>query len=222
MAIDVENTTQAHVTKIKTSSVRLVKELYPRLAEDNAAIERYRAAIGEKIDWDTIPLLQAGDPHTYSCLTTDPYCLWTIEPCPPQGWSVRMDDLANKYWSATNGGFHQDAVALTLHLWGLTGPVQWEVHIPHPKEPEKREMVYAIGQANGGLVKIGRSNDVSYRLANIQRMSPVPLVVLWQRPGYAELETRLHRAFANRRTYGEWFDFSGVDLIAALEGEMNR
>jgi hypothetical protein len=32
--------------KIKTTDVRLVKELYPRLSEDNAAIERYRAAIG--------------------------------------------------------------------------------------------------------------------------------------------------------------------------------
>jgi DNA methylase len=32
--------------KIKTADVRLVKELYPRLTEDNAAIERYRAAIG--------------------------------------------------------------------------------------------------------------------------------------------------------------------------------
>ncbi len=33
-------------TKIKTADVRFVKELYPRLTEDNAAIERYRAAIG--------------------------------------------------------------------------------------------------------------------------------------------------------------------------------
>jgi hypothetical protein len=31
--------------KIKTTDVRLVKELYPRLSEDNAAIERYRASI---------------------------------------------------------------------------------------------------------------------------------------------------------------------------------
>lgn len=36
----------ATVEKIKTADVRLVKELYPRLTEDNAAIERYRAAIG--------------------------------------------------------------------------------------------------------------------------------------------------------------------------------
>src|SRR5260221_6401504 len=34
------------MTKIKTTDVRFVKELYPRLTEDNAAIERYRAAIG--------------------------------------------------------------------------------------------------------------------------------------------------------------------------------
>jgi hypothetical protein len=37
---------QTKTTKIKTTDVRFVKELYPRLTEDNAAIERYRAAIG--------------------------------------------------------------------------------------------------------------------------------------------------------------------------------
>lgn len=43
MVFDIADIAQ---TKIKTSDVRLVKELYPRLTEDNAAIERYRAAIG--------------------------------------------------------------------------------------------------------------------------------------------------------------------------------
>jgi hypothetical protein len=42
MAVDVV----ARTMKIKTADVRLVKELYPRLTEDNAAIDRYRAAIG--------------------------------------------------------------------------------------------------------------------------------------------------------------------------------
>lgn len=48
---NVDHTTQPQIIKIKTSDVgsgqhvRLVKELYPRLTEDNAAIERYRAAI---------------------------------------------------------------------------------------------------------------------------------------------------------------------------------
>lgn len=46
MVTNIEDTTQTQVTKIKTSDVRLVKELYPRLTEDNAAIERYRASIG--------------------------------------------------------------------------------------------------------------------------------------------------------------------------------
>jgi DNA modification methylase len=43
--LDVEQPTQTRITKIKVSDVRLVKELYPRLTEDNAAIERYRASI---------------------------------------------------------------------------------------------------------------------------------------------------------------------------------
>lgn len=44
--VSVDPATQTHPTKIKTADVRFVKELYPRLTEDNAAIERYRAAIG--------------------------------------------------------------------------------------------------------------------------------------------------------------------------------
>ena len=143
------------------------------VTEDNASIEN-------GIDLSMIPLLQNGDPRMYSCITTNPYCLWRITPDLAGGWVVRMDNLTTKRWSETKGGFHQEAVAMTLHMWGLTGPVQWSAEIP---PPEKIEMVYAIGQTNGGLIKIGRSNDVSRRFAEIQRMSPVPLVVLWQHPG---------------------------------------
>lgn len=43
MIVDVE---QAQTIKMNVADVRVVKELYPRLEENNAAIERYRAAIG--------------------------------------------------------------------------------------------------------------------------------------------------------------------------------
>ncbi|MFI9465720.1 GIY-YIG nuclease family protein [Streptomyces xiamenensis] len=69
------------------------------------------------------------------------------------------------------------------------------------------EFVYVIGTPGANTVKIGRSIDVARRLADIQRMSPVPLTVLWSTPGGHELETALHRHFRPYRSHGEWFTF---------------
>ncbi|MGW8846584.1 GIY-YIG nuclease family protein [Streptomyces xiamenensis] len=69
------------------------------------------------------------------------------------------------------------------------------------------EFVYVIGTPGANTVKIGRSIDVARRLADIQRMSPVPLEVLWTTPGGHELETALHRHFRPYRSHGEWFAF---------------
>ncbi|WP_051761338.1 GIY-YIG nuclease family protein [Microbispora rosea] len=80
-----------------------------------------------------------------------------------------------------------------------------------------QEYVYLIGCAESALVKIGRSEDVSRRRTEIQRMSPVPLTVLWSHPGGAELETRLHRCFGHLRSHGEWFHFGEEDPIACVQ-----
>lgn len=69
------------------------------------------------------------------------------------------------------------------------------------------ERVYVIGTPGSSTVKIGRSINVERRLADIQRMSPVPLEVLWSTPGGHELETALHRHFRPYRSHGEWFRF---------------
>lgn len=52
------------------------------------------------------------------------------------------------------------------------------------------EQVDVIGQPGSNTVKIGRTTNLGTRLAAIQRMSPVPLVVMWTHPGSHELETR--------------------------------
>lgn len=77
------------------------------------------------------------------------------------------------------------------------------------------EQVYVIGTPGSDVVKIGRSVDVQRRLADLSRMSPVPLEVLWIFPGGARLESALHRLFAARRSHGEWFRFesSPVETI---------
>jgi hypothetical protein len=79
-----------------------------------------------------------------------------------------------------------------------------------------QEHVYVIGSPGSSIVKIGRTTNLANRLAAIQRMSPVPLKVLWTHPGGNELESNLHRYFASRRSHGEWFDFRAGDPVGSV------
>ncbi|MFF7023016.1 GIY-YIG nuclease family protein [Streptomyces klenkii] len=79
----------------------------------------------------------------------------------------------------------------------------------------KAQCVYVIGTPGSSTVKVGRTTDLPRRLADIQRMSPVPLQVLWTHPGGPDLETNLHRQFSALRSHGEWFTFGG-DPVAAV------
>lgn len=83
----------------------------------------------------------------------------------------------------------------------------------------KEEWVYVLGPPGGALVKIGRTINLTKRVAEIQRMSPVPLEILWSHPGGHELETNLHRHFANLRSHGEWFAFT-EDPVAEVRRAM--
>lgn len=80
------------------------------------------------------------------------------------------------------------------------------------------ERVYVIGTPGSRTVKIGRTVDLKKRLAEIQRMSPVPLEVLWSTPGGHELETQLHRHFRTLRSHGEWFTFPGAPVPTIQDG----
>lgn len=88
------------------------------------------------------------------------------------------------------------------------------------------EVVYVLGTPGSNTVKIGRTTNLAKRVAEIQRMSPVPLAALWTHPGGHELETRLHRHFADFRSHGEWFAFrrDAVQLIqwAVVDEPWNR
>lgn len=74
-------------------------------------------------------------------------------------------------------------------------------------DSEPIEHVYLMGTPGNPTVKVGRSNNPTKRLAEIQRMSPVPIELLWTHPGGHELETSLHRHFSALRVHGEWFTF---------------
>ncbi|MET9175867.1 GIY-YIG nuclease family protein [Streptomyces misionensis] len=89
------------------------------------------------------------------------------------------------------------------------------------EEAEVGACVYVIGSQDSPLVKIGRSTNVLQRLAAIQRMSPLPLVVLRTYPGGSELETALHRHFQDHRTHGEWFALDG-DPVKAITAAVEQ
>jgi Meiotically up-regulated gene 113 len=81
-------------------------------------------------------------------------------------------------------------------------------------------VVYAIGLADGSMVKIGTTTNLLIRLRSLCLMSPVPVVVLWQTSGSSALEHKLHQRFAQRRVYGEWFHFADVDVVAELQAAL--
>src|SRR4051794_22694672 len=83
--------------------------------------------------------------------------------------------------------------------------------------PDRTEYVYLIGGKGSSIVKIGRSTNVTKRLAQIQYKSPVRLSVLWQVEGDAELEFGLHRLFKPYRSHGEWFDFKDCDPVEVVK-----
>ena len=60
------------------------------------------------------------------------------------------------------------------------------------------------------FVKVGRSNDVETRLAQLQTGNPRDLSVWVKFPGTASLETELHRIFRDDRQRGEWFTVSAT------------
>jgi hypothetical protein len=88
------------------------------------------------------------------------------------------------------------------------------------EESVQGEQVYVVGGPGSPLVKIGRSRNVSRRLADLQRMSPVVLAVLGVFHGGSDLEAALHRRFRHQRAHGEWFDL-GNDPLAAVQAAVD-
>lgn len=82
----------------------------------------------------------------------------------------------------------------------------------------RESRVYFI--TGGGATKIGRTVRTPLeRLEELQASSPVPLRLVYDHPGGAELENRLHRAFGDlRRPGSEWFqvELSYHDIRTAV------
>lgn len=78
-------------------------------------------------------------------------------------------------------------------------------------------MIYVMGEAPTGVVKIGTAINPVERLKQIQAGYPRPLRLLLALPGGRETETYLHRCFHERRvSEREWFEFGEDDAVAAV------
>lgn len=85
--------------------------------------------------------------------------------------------------------------------------------------------VYMI-EAENGLVKLGRSNDIKARFAALSTMSPVVLILrhLVYCKDYVASESKLHVMFADRRHHGEWFNLQKNELkwlMSLLDGDLD-
>lgn len=74
--------------------------------------------------------------------------------------------------------------------------------------------VYAIQAGNGGPVKLGRANAPAARLADIQRMNPMPLMLLGIAHG-GSAERNIHNRHMKKRLHGEWFALAENPLPVA-------
>lgn len=74
---------------------------------------------------------------------------------------------------------------------------------------DDRACVYFLAADSLGMVKIGTTRNLEQRLMDIRISCPVPIRVVYQRPGGHRMETEFHRRFAAQWSHGEWFRMEG-------------
>lgn len=77
------------------------------------------------------------------------------------------------------------------------------------------KFTYFIQAVTGGPIKIGCTDDVLYRLKNLQTGNPCKLQVLLALPEEYASEEYLHKRFSHSRLIGEWFEPTD-DLISLI------
>ena len=88
-----------------------------------------------------------------------------------------------------------------------------DFELDDPTRKMLQGFVYFI-EAENGLVKIGRSDDISRRFADLVFMSPVRLYLRHaiKASNYVRAERHLHNQFSMKRDHGEWFRLSEDEL----------
>ncbi len=92
--------------------------------------------------------------------------------------------------------------------------------VPAENEPEARPakpwVTYIVRLGDSGPVKIGKTTNVTARIAKLQTGCPEKLHVL--RVVGKNIETELHRRYAEQRRHGEWFELA-PELVETLTKE---
>lgn len=83
------------------------------------------------------------------------------------------------------------------------------------RSPPKDHVVYFV-QAECGLIKIGTTGTIAWRLESLRGQSPVALTLLATTPGRRTEEFAYHARFAEHRLHGEWFS-PHPDILAEIE-----
>lgn len=65
--------------------------------------------------------------------------------------------------------------------------------------------IYFLATEDRSMIKIGKSKDVTKRVACIKTMSPVPIHLECHFRSHEDMEYYLHDQFASTRSHGEWF-----------------
>jgi hypothetical protein len=70
----------------------------------------------------------------------------------------------------------------------------------------KPTILYYIGPAPDGPVKIGITTNIAVRFKSIQIHSPIPVAVFGIADGSLQMEAAIHHRFRRLRKHYEWFD----------------
>ncbi len=116
--------------------------------------------------------------------------------------------LGQHNWYVVSVGMTDDEVKDVF----ATRKLQWEAG-PVQKRGE-RQGVYVIG--GDGYYKIGHATDIDRRISQLKVQSPFPVETICVIEGddYAETERKLHEHYAAKRTNGEWFRLTSIDIEA--------
>lgn len=89
-----------------------------------------------------------------------------------------------------------------------------------------KTFLYVIGRPEGPI-KVGISSKPDKRVSSIQNGCPFPVEVHHRRKFYSREEARaaeagFHKAHADRRLKGEWFDMQSAVAIALIEASFEE
>lgn len=80
-------------------------------------------------------------------------------------------------------------------------------------------MVYFI--TDGEYMKIGKADDITYRISMLQTSTYRDLDVVLVLEGGLDLERKFHSYFGNEHIKREWFDISKEKLLESIKNDFN-